>query len=249
MLRLVFSDARTWRYMVASIEKILDEAVFIANEEGLSLRALDTSHVVMVDLFYPNSAFDEYDIGDSEVTFGVSFDALSKVLRRSRKEDRLELGIDGSHITIRFLGRGVRTFKIPQIQLTHERLPEPKIQFTVTAKMMSTVFREAIRDLEAMADIVTLKADDEYQRLLLTGTSDIGSVEIELSLERQSLLDLEVESPDTASYTLEYYTYMLQAAQAADLTTIRYSMDAPVRVDLEYQAGGRLTFYVSPRME
>ncbi|MDQ7081634.1 MAG: hypothetical protein Q9N34_00495 [Aquificota bacterium] len=42
---------------------------------------------------------------------------------------------------------------------------------------------------------------------------------------------------------------MLHAAQAADSVSIQYSEDAPVRVDFEYLGGGRLTFYVSPRME
>jgi len=59
LFRFRFTDARTWRYMVASIEKIIDEGVFVASPEGLSLRALDTSRVAMVDLYYPQDSFKE----------------------------------------------------------------------------------------------------------------------------------------------------------------------------------------------
>ncbi len=235
--------------MIASIEKILDESVFLATQEGLSLRALDTSHVVMVDLFYPVDAFSEYEVEGDEALFGVSFGMLSKVLRRARKDDALELKVDESSIEVSLIGRGIRRFRIPQISLTVERLPEPKISYTVEARLMSTTFREAVKDLEPIADTVTLQAMDDGDTFIMRGQGDIASGEAEFSLSRGSLLDYRVESPDKASYTLEYFTYMNQAAQAAEIVAVRYSADAPVRIDVEYQDGGRLTFYVSPRID
>ncbi|MEB3861967.1 MAG: proliferating cell nuclear antigen (pcna) [Desulfurococcales archaeon] len=248
MFRFRFADARIWRYMIASIEKILDESVFLATSEGLSLRALDTSHVVMVDLFYPRDSFTEYEVEGDEASFGVSFSLLSKVLRRARKDDALELRVDESSIEVSFISRGVRRFRIPQINLALERLPEPRITYTVEARLMSTTFREAVKDLEPIADTITLQAVDE-DILVMRGEGDIASGEAEFSLSRGSMVDYRVESPDTSSYALEYFSYMNQAAQAAEIVTVRYSADAPVRVDVEYQDGGRLTFYVSPRID
>lgn len=246
-VRFHFSDARTWRYMVASIEKIIDEGVIVASSEGVSLRALDTSHVAMVDLFYPASAFVEYSVDGEESRIGVSFNVLAKILRRARKEDELIIEADDSTVTIIFSGRGERTFRIPQIQLSYEKLPDPKISFTVRGKMLGSTFREAIKDLEPHSDVITIEASDEA--LYFTGSSEIVRAEIELSLERQTLLDLEVDSPDKSSYSIEYFTEMLNAAQAAEVVGISYAGDAPVRVDMEYMGGGRLTFYVSPRVE
>jgi len=117
-----------------------------------------------------------------------------------------------------------------------------------SSDLLSTTFRDAIRDLEPIADVVVLQTLDE-DRLILRGSGDVVSAETELSLERGSMIEYSMEDQARASYTLEYFSYMLQAAQAADMTTIRFSEDAPVKVDLEYQAGGRLTFYVSPRVE
>ncbi len=249
MFRFRFSDARTWRYMVASIEKIIDEGVFVATSEGLSLRALDTSRVAMVDLYYPRDAFHEYEIDSDQAEFGVSFSLLSKILRRAKKDDELELSIDGTRISVVFHGRGIRKFSIPQIMLSYEKLPEPKLSYTVTARLTGTTFREAVRTVEPIADSIILEADPEGERLFFRGEGDIEKAELELSVERGSLLDLEIESPDRSAYSLEYFSEMLQAAQAAGSTVIRYSHEAPVRVDLEYQQGGRLTFYVSPRIE
>ncbi|MDQ7081635.1 MAG: hypothetical protein Q9N34_00500 [Aquificota bacterium] len=64
--------------------KIIERGVFIADEEGLRLRAMDTSHVVMVDLFYPSSAFVEYNVS-GEAEFGVSFSLLTKGFEEGSK--------------------------------------------------------------------------------------------------------------------------------------------------------------------
>ncbi|MEM1927276.1 MAG: DNA polymerase sliding clamp [Acidilobaceae archaeon] len=246
MFRLHFKDARTWRYIVSSIEKILDEGVFVASREGLRLRALDPSHIVMVDLFYPASAFIDYQLDRDEVEIGVSFDTLTKVLRRGGKDDELVIELEGSNLAVSFLGKGVRKFTIPTITLLYEKLPEPKVSFTVKAKMLSSIFRDTIKSLAEFGESLTFRAREDA--LLVVGSSDVMKGEIELSLDRQSLIEYEAESLDEASYTLEYFTYMATASQAADLVGIRYASEAPVRVDLEYMGGGRLTFYVSPRV-
>ncbi len=248
LLRAEFEDARVWKSMVASIEKVIDEAVFLFTEEGLRLRALDTSHVVMVDLYYPSSSFSTYNI-EGEVGIGISFDTLSKILKRATKRDALLIRFDGSIVEISFTGRGERKFRFPQIELTLEKLPEPKIEFTVKFKMLSSVFREAIKDLGTIGDTLSVRAFDGEDRILMSSRGDIGEAEIDLSIESQSLLDVAIESPDSSTYSIEYFDMMLQAAQAADIVGFSYSADAPARVDMEYQAGGRLTFYVSPRVE
>ncbi len=249
MARFVFGDARVWRYMVASIEKIIDEGVFIITQEGVSLRALDTSRVAMVDLYYPETSFREFEVEGEQEEVGVSFSVLSKVLRRARKNDELEIRTEGAFIEVIFRGRGLRKFRIPQITFTYEKIPEPKIPFTVTASTTGTTFRETVRTIEPIADAIVLEAAEDGDKLYVIGEGDIEKAELILSLERGSLLDIAVESPDRSMYTLEYFSQMLQAAQAANTVTMKYSADAPIRVDMQYAPEGRLTFYVSPRIE
>jgi len=248
VFKLHFKDATIWRNMIASVEKILDEGVFAATPDGISLRALDTSHVVMIDIFYPREAFIEYEVEGERVDVGVSFSVLSKILRRAGKNDELVLGVEGNNLLVEFRGRGSRLFKVPLINLVYEKLPEPRIAFTVKAKMLGSIFRDTINVVKLVADSITFKAFED-KRLLIQGEGDIASTEIELSLEAQTLLEMEVESPDSAKYSVEYFTYMTSASRVADIITIQYAEEAPIKVDLEYTGGGRLTFYVSPRAE
>ncbi len=245
MLRFQFSDARTWRYMIASMEKVLDEGVFVAKSDGLYFRALDPARVVMIDLYYPADAFTIFEVEGEEFSFGVSFETLAKILRRARKDDQLRLEVDQTWVNVIFTGRGERRFRFPQISLSVEVPGEPRVTFTVEAKLLATSFREAIRTLEPVADMLTLTALDE-DKLLMRGQGDLESAELEFSLERQSLLDYQVDSPDQSTYSLEHFSQMLQAAQAAETAVVKFGADIPARVDFEYPGGGRLTFYVSP---
>jgi len=235
--------------MVSSIEKIIEDGVFVVNDEGLSLRALDTSHVVMIDLFYPKDSFDEWEVAE-EATFGVSFKEFSKILRRAQKNDELVIEAKDTFLDVIFSepSLGERVFRIPQVSLTYEKLPEPKIEFTVRAKVFSATFRDVIRDLETIGETLIIRAPEEADKLIMEARGDVEQVEIELPLG-SSLIELQVDSPDKSAYSIDYFSQMRAAAQAADTVSISYAEYAPIKVDMEYTGGGRLTFYVSPKEE
>jgi proliferating cell nuclear antigen len=247
LVKLRFRNARTWVYIVGSIKNIIDEGVFLATSEGLSLRALDSSRVVMVDLFYPKEAFDEYSASGDEM-FGVSFDVFNNVLARGQNDESLELQASGDSLIVAFEGRGRREFKIPQISLSVEKLPEPRISFSVMAKLMNSVFIDAINSVEEVADSITISAPSD-DRLHFIGMGDVEKVEVELSKDDQNLIDIRVDSHDKATYSVEYFDDMIKAARGADQVTLQYAQDAPARVQFDYEGGGRLVFYVSPRIE
>ena len=59
-----------WKIITSAISTLVDEATFEATTEGISFRGMDPSHVALIDIFWPNSAFDSYKC-DSELKFGV----------------------------------------------------------------------------------------------------------------------------------------------------------------------------------
>ncbi len=245
-MRLVFMDARVWRYIVTAVSKTLTEAVFIASEEGLSLRAMDPSRITMVDLRFPPTAFDEYDVQGRE-ELGVNLEDLAKILRRAGREDQLELESTGDRLTIVFRGKSTRKFIIPLLSLEAEELPEPRLELRAKAKMLSTIFRELVKDLEPIGDMVTFELGPE--KLIARSTSDLGEAEIELTVESGNLIEAEAEDVERASYTLDYFSDIVTAAQAADLVTLHLSTDMPCRIEYSLPQGASLDFYVAPRIE
>ncbi len=247
MARFVFFDARVWRYLISSIGKIIEEAAFLITPEGVKLRAMDPSHVVMVDLNVPVEAFEEYDVNE-EITIGVNFEDLAKVLRRATKDDKLGLEtLEEGKFAIEFIGKSVRKFVLPIISVQAESLPEPKLEFKANARMLTDVFKDMVKDLEPVGEAVELRADES--KFVAHAKSDLGEAEVVLDKEGGSLLDLVVEEESKAIYSLDYFVDIAAAAQAADVVNIRFSTDMPCKIEYELPQGGRLAFYVAPRVE
>lgn len=249
-MRLRFKDARTWRYTMNAIGKIIDEAAFRVVENGLRLRAIDPSRIVMIDFNLPKESLDEYEFGKEEV-IGVNMEDLVKILRRAVKGDELELNtLEGGRLAIVFIGRGKRTFIIPSLETFSEELPELKIPFKVHAKMPPTVFRDVVKELEPISDAIEFIAKKDEEKIIARASSDLAEAEIELSIENGALIEFSAEEDEArAIYTIDYLTDISSASQAAEELDFYFATAVPCKIDYKLPMGGRLVFYVAPRVE
>ena len=246
-LRFEFPDARDWKYLIQSLEAIIDEANFVADDEALRLRALDPSRIAMVDLYIPREAFNMYEV-EGEVRIGVNFDDLNKILRRAKKDDRVIMAVEGGRLRITLSGKAERTFSLPLIDIVGEELPTPRVTFDVSAKMLSDTLRDALKDAEMVSD--TAKFVGEEAELKIVARSDKGELEAKFSMEAGSLLEYEVKSPATASYSLNYLNDIVgKAYRVSDVVTVEFSTNKPLSLTFDIAGGGVLRYYLAPRME
>ncbi len=57
----------------------------LSTAEGITFRGMDPSHVALIDISWPNSAFEKYEC-DSDIKFGVRIDEFSKLIKRADKK-------------------------------------------------------------------------------------------------------------------------------------------------------------------
>jgi proliferating cell nuclear antigen len=247
-LKFEFPDARDWRYLMESLEAIIEEANFIADAEGLRLRALDASRVAMVDLYIPREAFQSYELDEERVRIGVNFDDLNKVLKRAKADDRIIFSVEGNRLRVTLASKAERTFSLPLIDVVGEELPVPKVSFDVMAKMVSDTLRDALKDAEMISD--TARFIGEEKELKIKAKSDKGEVEAKFTLEGGSLLEYEVKQPSTSNYGLDYLNEIVgKAYRVSDLVTLEFSTNKPLSLTFDIAGGGILRYFLAPRME
>jgi len=248
-LRLRFADARTWRYSMAAVGKIIDEAAYRFNEKGARLRAIDPSRIVLVDFSIPRDALLEYEIEKEEVV-GINMEDLTKILRRATKGDELELKtLEGDRLAVSFIGRGTRTFIIPSLETMAEELPELSVEFTVKAKFPPSVFRDLIKELEPISDAIEFNVVKDEEKIIAKAISDIVEAEIELTIESGALLEFEAKEDAKAIYTVDYLSDIVAASQAAEELIFEFGTGVPCKIEYTLSRGGKLIFYVAPRIE
>jgi len=246
-LKLVFPDAREWRYIIESLATIIDEANFVASEEGLSLRALDPGRIAMVELDMPSTVFEEYEV-EGEVKIGVNFDDFNKIIKRAKADNKLELIVEDRKLTIVLLGRVERRFTLPLLDIEGQELPRPQLNLTVTAMMLSDTLRDSLKDAGLISESVRLKAEDD--KLVLSARSDKGEMEAVFTKENGSLLDIDVQEPAEASYGLDFLDKIVSKAyRISEMVTLKFATNMPLALKFDIAGGGALSYLLAPRME
>jgi len=249
MFKAKLSDAKLLRDMITAISTLVDEATFNITPEGIKLRAMDPSRVAMIDFEWPKTIFDEYN-ADAPTKMCINISELLKLLRRTSKDESVELTLDEKtgRLNVGIKGKYDRTFNMPTLEATEEEVPTPKITFNVRAKATTEGLNEAIQDVQLVSDHVRIEMDNE--KMTMRATGDLMGATVELKKGSDALLDLEAKEPSKATFSLSYLSEIIKTATAtSDIATLEFSTDMPIRIDFQQPKEGKLTFYLAPRIE
>ena len=248
LFKATISDARVWRNLLAAISTLIEETDFNAAPEGIKLRSMDPSHVAMVDFEWNKSAFEEYSCSQpTKIRLNVS-DIVKKL--RGAGSDRLEIAYDETSRKLNMVIRGKwrTTFTLPTLDPGDEEVPTPKITFNTKIKMVSSSFKDIIDQIQTVSDNVRLEsAQDKFTAEAVT---ELSGAKIELEKGSDVLLELNVKEPCKATYNLNYLSEISKAgATAAELVTLEFSTNMPVKLEYEMPQQGKLLYFLAPRIE
>ncbi|RLE81322.1 MAG: DNA polymerase sliding clamp, partial [Thermoprotei archaeon] len=183
---------------------------------------------------------------DEETIIGVNFEELRKVMKRARKDEKVELSTVAGRFKVKIIGRAERTFSLPILDIPSEELPAVKVDFKVRARMLSDSLKDALSDANLVSDAVKFEATEDLLRVY--ASSDKGEVTVDFSLISGSLLEYEVQENSVASYSLEYLLDMVKKASAlSDVVTVEFATEKPISLTFEIAGGGILRYFLAPR--
>jgi proliferating cell nuclear antigen len=237
-----------WKAVTSAISTLVDEATFEATTEGLSFRGMDPSHVALIDISWPNSAFDGYE-SDSALKFGVRIDEFSKIMKRADKKDAVEVRVtDDSMLRIRIVNGYVREYKMRLIDSAASSTPLPKLTFNSKVVMSPQAFDKVLSDVQVFSEYVTFNS--EKGKVSFLGKGDTGEVDIALEQGTEGLEELAVKENSKATYSLDYLSKITKAISASGGSLIaEYSTKMPLRLEFRVANVGRIHFYLAPRVQ
>lgn len=244
---IVFDGAKDFADLIATASNLIDEAAFKVTEDGISMRAMDPSRVVLIDLNLPTSIFSKYDV-ESEETIGVNMDHFKKILKRSKSKDTLVLRKgEENFLDIILQGTATRKFRLPLIDVEELELELPELPFTAKAVVLGEVLKEAVKDASLVSDSLKFIATPNV--LMLRAEGETQEVEIKLTLEDEGLLDLDVQEETKSAYGISYLADMVKGIGKADEVIVQFGNEMPLQMDYPIRDEGRLTFLLAPRVE
>jgi proliferating cell nuclear antigen len=233
--------------VVESIKPIVDEAVFTATSEGITFRAMDASHVSLLDISWKRDGFLEYECNE-EVTFGVRIDELLKLLKRIEKDTQVEISIaDGEMQITTSEGKRTRNYKLKLLDASKSEAPVPKLSFNTRVTMLYDALVDALKDIDVISSVVEIYTNEAM--IKFSGKGDTGDAEVVYWQDENTSIEMFNEAKESkTAYSLEYLLQMLNAVDA-DNVILEYSSKMPLRLQFLLPFRCDMQYYLAPRAE
>ncbi|HZA08334.1 MAG TPA: DNA polymerase sliding clamp, partial [Nitrososphaeraceae archaeon] len=129
----VTKTSEIWRSISSAIMTIVDEAYFEAGPKGLGFRSMDPSHIALIDIIWPDTAFEKYEC-TSTVKFGLKISDFAKIMKRTNPNDLVEVNANikagDNSLNIKTTGGYIRNYKMNLLTFGNEKSsPLPKLTF------------------------------------------------------------------------------------------------------------------------
>ena len=240
------STSNEWKAVISAITTLVEEATFEATVEGISFRGMDPSHVALIDISWPNSAFEKYSC-DSDIKFGVRIDEFSKLIKRAEKSEGIEINISDDNMLHVSIGKN-KKYKMRLIESSASDTPLPKISYDSKIALSSARLAKILGDIDVVSDYLSIKTTSKNAEF--SGKGDAGEAVINLEKNKDELEDIYVSQESTGTYSLEYLDPIVKAVGGtADSIICEFSSEKPLRIEFKVANIGRIHFYLAPRVE
>ena len=239
--KLELSDNKVFKDAFESIRKIIDEVTIECDSEGMRLKALDRSHITFVNLEFKATLFDEYICTVPE-KINVDTEELTKVLKKCKTSDILQLTVDEGNLILIFEGDATRKFKIRLIDLEYEPATPPMIDYPVNLNISTQVMKNALGDMELFSDKLIFTVDPDYLKISTDG--NMGDVEVSY------IHGENVDQVYRSMFNLDKLKAMMDASSLSEQCELCLGDSLPLTLTFKLVTGdGELGFLLAPRIE
>ncbi|MDN5358313.1 MAG: proliferating cell nuclear antigen [Candidatus Diapherotrites archaeon] len=243
LLRVSLEDPRPWKQAVDALYSFLPEGVFYFNSDGVRLRAIDPSQVVMVDFFAPRSVFREYNLVESPIRVPIDLSEYTKILSRASSEDRLVMALEDVNLYVLLeLPNGTlrREFYIPLMDVPDREAEIAPVEGVVTVRVLGRIIKDALKDAGIFSSSAVLVARDDVFMVEAKGQTGVTRT---VAREGDGV-SIEGGPEAVSRYSLSFLQNIVRAADPDGFVTMVFGNDTPLKIS--YEIGGiRLTFFLA----
>lgn len=240
-----------------AIKDLVNDANFDCSSTGVTLQAMDSSHVSLVTLQLKSDGFDHYRC-DRSLALGINLASMAKMLKCAGNEDTATLKADdeGSDVlTFMFESPNqdkISEFELKLMDIDAEHLGIPKTEYSATIKMPAAEFQRICRDLSVIGDTVIISANKEGVKFTVKGDMGQGSIVCRQnsSVDRpDDSIVIDLKENVTLTFALRYLNYFTKATPLSSTVVLKMSKDVPL--ETEYKIGdlGHLSYYLAPKID
>ena len=201
--------ADSLKEFIGTVGSFVDEAKINVSEDGLQVKAVDPSHVAMIEANLMKTAFDSFEVSD--IQMGLDIDKFKSVLTMAGKDEMVILEKD-DELNRLVVNIGNLTRAMPLLDTSG--MPDPKVpslDLPAKVSVASGEIGQGIKASKAVSDHIALSSSKDNFRLVCEGDNQNR---VDLSLGVDQLEKLSSSEDCTSLFSLEYFSLMVNSLPA-----------------------------------
>ena len=264
----VTKTSEIWRSISSAIMTIVDEAYFEAGPKGLGFRSMDPSHIALIDIIWPDTAFEKYEC-TSTVKFGLKISDFAKIMKRANPNDLVEVNANikasDNSLNIKTTGGYIRNYKMNLLTFGNEKSsPLPKLTFDSKMIIGAYALDKIMADIQVIANNMTIETIAGKSAVTFSGNTDNGDAIImidstnhngdsdrkEIEDPLYTVQEVIVKENSKSAYNMDYISKIVKAlAPSCDTITLEYSSKKPLRLEFVLLNALKVQFFLAPRID
>ncbi|XP_013777130.1 proliferating cell nuclear antigen-like [Limulus polyphemus] len=242
--------------VLEAIKDLINEATWDCSATGISLQAMDNSHVSLVSVNLRSDGFDKYRC-DRNISMGMNLGSMSKILKCAANDDIITVKAQDEADSVTFVFEApnqekVSDYEMKLMNLDTEHLGIPDTEYSVVIKMPSVEFQRICRDLSQIGDSVIISCTKEGVQFSASG--DLGTGNIKLSQtanvdKEEEAVVIEMQEAVSLTFALRYLNSFTKATPLAAQVQLSMSADVPLAVEYKIADMGYMKYYLAPKIE
>jgi proliferating cell nuclear antigen PCNA len=235
-----------WKAVVNAIGDIVENAMFICNDDGVTFRGTDTTHITLLDVTFPKSSFESFEAKTS--FFGLNVNELKMVLNTTNLGDQIHLQINNQKsLRVSITGSLYMEYNIRLIERTEVNVPVPKITPTARISVNSETLGRIMFNLSKISDYVSI--DCSSDNVEFYGSGDSSDAKINIDNSNPDLYSINSLETASSAYSLEYMAKIIRdIGRASKKVNIEYASKHPMHMQFEMPSA-KVEYYLAPRVE
>jgi proliferating cell nuclear antigen len=183
MFEAKLKEGALLKKLIESIKELVTDINLDASPTGISLQAMDSSHVALVTLNLTSEGFEQYRC-DRPMTLGISVVNLSKIMKCGGNDDSITLKAEDEPSSLNIIFENKKQhktsdFTLSLITIDSEHLGIPDTQYLSTITLSSNEFTRICRELYQLSETVVIETNKYFVKFSVTGDSVGGSIKID----------------------------------------------------------------------
>lgn len=239
-----------------AIKDLVNDANWDCSSNGISLQAMDTSHVSLVSLLLRADGFEPLRC-DKNVSLGINMGSMTKILKCAGNEDIITIRATDTPDSVSFVFESPKQEKVAEYEMKlmdidSEHLGIPDTEHEAVVKMPAGEFQRICRDLSTIGDSVVISVSKDGVKFAVQGEMGKGNVMLRPNAsvdKEEDQVVVELQESVSLTFALRYLNFFTKATPLASVVTLSLSKDVPLMVEYRIEAIGYIRYYLAPKIE